>query len=97
MPDTSWTYNVAQGTNELSKGSIGLSLSGGGYRATLYAAGAIAALCDADLWPKVVWVASVSGGSFTNATAALLLDDRPGRSEVDAFLRHVAERTRRPL
>lgn len=39
-------FNAIQGPNELEQATIGLSLSGGGYRATLFAAGAIAAIAD---------------------------------------------------
>lgn len=88
-----YLYNEIQGPNELVDASIGVSLSGGGYRATLFAAGAIAALADAGLWRQVKWVASVSGGSFANAVAALHLPSVPQRRETENFLRLTAERT----
>lgn len=90
-----YVYNEIQGPNELAEVTIGVSLSGGGYRATLFAAGAIAALTDAGLWSQVRWVASVSGGSFANAAAALELSSSPQRADVDAFLRSVALRCER--
>lgn len=49
---------------------IGLSLSGGGHRATLAAIGAMVALVDSGANRDVRWVASVSGGSIANAFVA---------------------------
>jgi predicted acylesterase/phospholipase RssA len=46
---------------------IGVCLSGGGFRAALYEAGALKALIDAELWPQVSSLSSVSGGSILNA------------------------------
>lgn len=51
-------------------GRIGVSLSGGGHRAALFSAGAIAALIDAGLADEVVWIASASGGSLLNGLLA---------------------------
>jgi len=47
--------------------SIGISLSGGGHRAALFAAGAVLAVIDAGLADRVQWIASASGGSLTSA------------------------------
>jgi len=47
-----------------------LALSGGGYRAMLFHAGALAKLNDAGLLPKLRVVSSVSGGSITSAVLA---------------------------
>lgn len=44
---------------------IALCLSGGGYRAMLFHAGALWRLNEAGLLPKLSWVSSVSGGSIT--------------------------------
>ncbi|MFJ6054846.1 hypothetical protein [Streptomyces sp. NPDC092307] len=46
---------------------ITLSLSGGGYRATAFAAGALLAVADSSLRTGVTSVSSVSGGSLTSA------------------------------
>jgi hypothetical protein len=44
-----------------------VSLSGGGYRATAFAAGAMLAVADSSLCARVASVSSVSGGSITSA------------------------------
>ena len=51
-------------------GGFAVALSGGGHRATLATLGALIALVDRGLGPKVIQVASVSGGSITNAFMA---------------------------
>ncbi len=45
---------------------MGLALSGGGHRATVWAAGAVLGLVDAGAAPRVVSMSSVSGGSIAN-------------------------------
>src|ERR1700704_1173584 len=50
--------------------SVGLSLSGGGYRATLFHLGAIRRLNDFGILPKLTTVSSVSGGSILNGFLA---------------------------
>ncbi|MFG2613630.1 hypothetical protein [Streptomyces anulatus] len=47
--------------------SITISLSGGGYRAAVFAAGSLLAVADSSLRPFVTSVSSVSGGSITSA------------------------------
>ena len=54
-----------QGVEEVPR--IGLALSGGGYRASLHALGALRALEDSGLLSRVEIVSSVSGGSLTAA------------------------------
>ncbi len=51
--------------------SIGLCLSGGGFRAMLFHVGAILRLNEAKLLPKLGRVSSVSGGSITAAVLGL--------------------------
>jgi predicted acylesterase/phospholipase RssA len=46
---------------------IGVSMSGGGHRATMAGLGVMLALVDGGLHHDVRWVASVSGGSLANA------------------------------
>jgi predicted acylesterase/phospholipase RssA len=53
-----------------SSDRLGLSLSGGGLRASLYAFGALLYLVDVGLNRNVRTVSSVSGGSITNGYAA---------------------------
>lgn len=50
--------------------SIGLSLSGGGFRAALFHLGAIRRLNEFGVLPKVTTVSSVSGGSIPNGFLA---------------------------
>jgi len=56
--------------------SLAVSLSGGGHRATLFTLGALMYLVDAGLNTQVTSIASVSGGSLTNAFAGQNLDFR---------------------
>ena len=55
---------------------ICMSLSGGGHRAALFGAGALLYLVDANKGCELSCVASVSGGSMTNAMAGLSSDLR---------------------
>jgi predicted acylesterase/phospholipase RssA len=50
---------------------IGLALSGGGFRATLYHLGLVRFLRDAGILPQVTHITSVSGGSILAAHLAL--------------------------
>jgi NTE family protein len=78
--------------------TVGLCLSGGGYRATLFHLGALWRLNDAGLLPALDRVSSVSGGSITAAVLGWrwhLLDLRDGvahgfREAVVAPLRRLA-------
>jgi predicted acylesterase/phospholipase RssA len=64
---------------------IGLALSGGGFRATLYHLGLIRFLRDADILSQVTHITSVSGGSIFAARLALNWDRYSGSpSEFDA-------------
>lgn len=51
--------------------TIGLCLSGGGYRAMLYHLGALVRINELGLLPKLSEIASVSGGSITAAALGL--------------------------
>lgn len=46
---------------------IGVAISGGGYRATLFGLGVLLYLADVARNNEVVTISSVSGGSITNA------------------------------
>src|SRR5215472_7589906 len=50
--------------------SVGLSLSGGGFRATLFHLGAIRRLNEFGILPRLTTVSSVSGGSILNGFLA---------------------------
>lgn len=58
------------GSNDKLEDIMGLCLSGGGYRAMLFHAGAIYRLNDLGLLGKLARVSSVSGGSMTAAALA---------------------------
>jgi predicted acylesterase/phospholipase RssA len=57
-------------------GGVSVSLSGGGHRAALFGLGALLYLADAGKNGDVSSIASVSGGSLTNASLAQTLDYR---------------------
>jgi len=50
---------------------VGVALSGGGHRATLFGLGALLALVDLRINRRTTQIASVSGGSIANAFVAL--------------------------
>src|SRR5262249_13259372 len=54
-------------------GKIGLALSGGGFRASLYHLGVLARLAESDLMRHVQVVSTVSGGSMVGAAYYLRL------------------------
>ena len=54
---------------------LGLALSGGGFRASLFHIGALARLAELDLLGKVEVLSTVSGGSIVGAMYYLLLKD----------------------
>src|SRR6476661_6053335 len=60
---------------------IGLALSGGGFRATLYHLGLLRFLRDAGVLSQVTHITSVSGGSIFAAHAALNWDRYTGSPE----------------
>src|ERR1700719_2108305 len=64
---------------------IGLALSGGGFRASLYHLGLVRFLRDAGILPQVTHITSVSGGSIMAAHLVLNWDRYNGSgNEVDA-------------
>src|SRR6478672_2430821 len=64
---------------------IGLALSGGGFRATLYHLGLVRFLYDAGILPQVTHITAVSGGSIIAAHLGLNWDRYNGSaSEFDA-------------
>ena len=60
---------------------IGLALSGGGFRATVYHLGLVRFLRDADILRQVTHITSVSGGSIMAAHLALNWDRYTGSTE----------------
>lgn len=68
---------------------IGVALSGGGVRASLYSLGALLCLVDSELNHRVSEIASVSGGSITNGFIAQRCDF--SRVKSPDFDRHSSE------
>lgn len=67
--------------------SIGVSLSGGGYRAALFSLGALLAIVDGRVGERVRWVASMSGSSLANALIASGVGLTATQSEVADLVR----------
>jgi NTE family protein len=67
---------------------IGLSVSGGGYRAMLFHLGAFLRLYELGLLQRLDRISSVSGGSITSAKIAL---EWPRLATRDDFFEHVVE------
>lgn len=73
--------------------SLGIALSGGGHRATVFGLGALLYLADVGLNRHVKQIVSVSGGSILNAFVARL--DRPfNAASADDFERDAARLAR---
>ncbi|MFN8167516.1 MAG: patatin-like phospholipase family protein [Candidatus Nanopelagicales bacterium] len=53
---------------------VGVALSGGGHRATLWSFGALLAMVDAGTAPRIDTITSVSGGSFAHGVVAQDVD-----------------------
>lgn len=62
---------------------IGLALSGGGFRASLFHIGVLAKLAEADLLRKVEVISCVSGGSILGAYYYLMLKKKVAEKEKD--------------
>ena len=60
--------------------SLGVAISGGGHRATIFSLGSLLYLCDTGLNKSVKSVSSVSGGSITNAILSILPHHFDGKS-----------------
>lgn len=74
---------------------VGVALSGGGHRASVWAAGLLLYLADAGRNGDVGVIASVSGGSITNGVVAQELDYRQARADevregLGPLLHHIA-------
>ena len=72
---------------------MGVSLSGGGHRATLFSLGALLAVAECTDTFRVAWVSSVSGGSMANGV--LLRAGGLGSPSSDQLARITRDRLRR--
>lgn len=61
---------TAQASDQYDRSAVGLALSGGGYRASLFHAGAILRLGELGVLSRIARFSSVSGGSITLALLA---------------------------
>lgn len=68
---------------------VGVALSGGGHRATVFGIGAVLALIDSGLQDDIVSVSSVSGGSIANGI--LLTGPDLATTTRDEFIAHVRQ------
>ena len=70
---------------------IGVALSGGGFRATLFHVGALWRLVELGILPRVARVASVSGGSITAGVLATNWPALAARPDIPTYTRLVVE------
>ena len=63
------------GESDSSSNKIGLALSGGGYRATLFGLGSLVRLNELGILKNISRISSVSGGSILNAYLAMRWPD----------------------
>lgn len=78
--------HAAIAAQSFTRGKVGLALSGGGFRASLYHVGVLAKLAELDVLRHVEVISCVSGGSIVGAYYYLKLQDRLSRIE-DSSLR----------
>ena len=78
----------AAGASSAFLGKVGLALSGGGFRASLFHLGVLAKLAELDILRQVEILSCVSGGSIVGAHYYLkvrkLMNDKPD-AEIDAY------------
>src|SRR6266536_427489 len=89
------TGRSASGGGGVAMTRIGVALSGGGHRASVWGAGLLLYLADAGRHREIGVIASVSGGSITNGVVAHEMDYRQAsaadvRAGVRSLLRHIA-------
>lgn len=89
---------MAPGADSDARSGMGLCLSGGGFRATLFHMGALRRLNELGVIPRLETISSVSGGSITAAALATALAAGPALDwdrNVAAPLRAFTSRDRR--
>lgn len=92
-PDRADEHTLPPGPGE-PEGGIGLCLSGGGYRAMLFHAGALWRLAETGQLARVTRIASVSGGSIAAGVLALAWPSL-GAGDGEAFEKGVVRPLRR--
>jgi hypothetical protein len=74
--------------DDLTERDIGVALSGGGHRATVFGLGALLAMADAGLCGRTASISSVSGGSIANG--AVMVGPDFGNAPVAEIEAHIA-------
>lgn len=87
-PDPAFTDNRSTTSDSASERDIGVTLSGGGHRATVFGLGALLAIADAGLCGRTGSISSVSGGSIANG--ALMVGPDFGTAPVSEIEEHIA-------
>jgi len=91
---------AADAIRSVAVGKVGLALSGGGYRASLYHLGVLARLAELNVLRHVDVLSCVSGGSIVGACYWLMLRERmlqPGPLTHDDYISLVQELIKRFL
>jgi predicted acylesterase/phospholipase RssA len=70
------TQATAAERDPLFNDSIGLALSGGGFRASIFHLGVILRLEELEIMPKIAVISAVSGGSIIGAYYAYAMEDQ---------------------
>src|SRR3954469_12402362 len=91
--------DASEALGGMAAGKVGLALSGGGFRASLFHIGVLARLAELDLLRHVEVLSCVSGGSIVGAHYYLLLrellqripDRKVDRGEYVTLVRNLAE------
>lgn len=87
-----WLGHGAPGIGHMDVGKVGMALSGGGFRASLFHLGVLACLADRDVLRHVQVLSCVSGGSIAGAQYYLRLRERlETTNDVDVTREHYQE------
>jgi len=91
-PDSSLADDHTPTDEPSAQRDIGVALSGGGHRATVFGLGALLAMADAGLCDRTVSISSVSGGSIANG--AVMVGPDFGTAPVADVEAHIARTVR---
>lgn len=87
-PDPAFADDHAATADASIERDIGVALSGGGHRATVFGLGALLAMMDAGLCGRTISISSVSGGSIANG--AVMVGPDFGTAPVAEIEAHIA-------
>ncbi len=91
-PDPAFAADHAVDVDASTERDIGVALSGGGHRATVFGLGALLAMADAGLCARTASISSVSGGSIANG--AVMVGPDFGTAPVADIEAHIARTVR---